>query len=395
MWHWEQGRMAYFQYDALRAISRLAVSDDLRQTGRDVFRGETGLEFPPHDASYAPWRNYARIFKLCLVVSDVDGEAMPTDVAKILAQPGKVTCDEYIHFLALTTTHPSPALKNWNTTGAIKYPLAFSLKYILAKTIVCGTSEVNIDEIIGAFCVTGFDGTEDDTCFINIVQNNQNYVNAAQQLSPYVRRQSRESIKFLCQISYLHSRRSNVICALDAQDANDVFGEIEPIPGDHLPDGDQEIQRLAAYFQDGSSLDIFDYPATTQSIELEGGFVEGGKVKKSHMVIERNSRLRDLYFRERRTTLCDACQIDTHSKYPWTPRVLDVHHILPLSSGTRVESRSGTVLDDLIAICPTCHRAIHRYYDTHLKNANQLDFADKNEAQRLYQEAKSQIIVRR
>ena len=395
MWHWEQGRLAYFQHDALRAIARLAVSGDLRQTNREVFRSETGLEFPPHDASYAPWRNYSRIFKLCLVVSEVDGQAMPTDIAKILAQPGMVTCDEYIHFLVLTTTHPSPAFKNWNTTGAIKYPLAFSLKYILAKTAIYGPGDVNIDEIIGAFCVTGFDGTEDDTDFIRVVKNNQNYVDAARQLAHNVHRQARESIKFLCQISYLHSRRSNVVCALAAQDAMVIFEEIEPVLGDRVPDGNQEIQRLAAYFRDGTSLDIFDYPATTQPIEIEGGFLEGGKVKKSHIVRERNSQLRNLYFRERKTSLCDACQIDTRIKYPWTQGVLDVHHILPLSSGTRVESKTGTILDDLIAICPTCHRAIHRYYDAHLRNANQLDFADKNEAQRLYQEAKAQIIKRR
>lgn len=395
MWHWEQGRMAYFQYDALRAIAGLAVSNDLRKTESELFRNETGLEFLPNDDSYAPWRNYARIFKLGLIVSEIDGQAMPTDVARVLAQPGATTCDEYVHFLASITTHPSPALSNWDSTGPVTYPLAFSLKYILAKTAIEDVCEINIDEIIGAFYINQSDGTEDDAEFISIVNNNQAYVNAVKQLSHYVHRQARESIKFLCQISYLHSRGSKIVCALSAQDAEDVFSAIEPIQGERLPDGNLEIQRLAKYFRDGSSLDIFDYPSTTQSIELEGGFVEGSKVKRSHIVIERNSRLRDLYFRERKTAMCDACRVDTHSKYPWTPRVLDVHHILPLSSGTRVESRSGTILDDLIAICPTCHRAVHRYYDAHLKRTRQLDFTDKGEASRLYQEAKSKIAVGR
>ena len=71
--------------------------------------------------------------------------------------------------------------------------------------------------------------------------------------------------------------------------------------------------------------------------------------------------------------------------------VLDLHHALPLSSGTRVASQNGTLLDDLIAICPTCHRAVHRYYDKHLRKANRQDFTDRAEATKVYEDAKARI----
>ena len=82
---------------------------------------------------------------------------------------------------------------------------------------------------------------------------------------------------------------------------------------------------------------------------------------------------------------------NTSKKYPWVNRVLDLHHILPLSSGTRVDSRTGTMLEDLSPICPTCHRAIHRYYDDYLKSNNKKDFDNKDEAQEIYFQAKDNI----
>ena len=84
--------------------------------------------------------------------------------------------------------------------------------------------------------------------------------------------------------------------------------------------------------------------------------------------------------------------MDTSKKYPWVNRILDLHHILPLSSGTRVDSRVGTILDDMVPICPTCHRAIHRYYDDYLKTNSKSDFDNKDEAHEIYVQAKQGIV---
>ena len=134
MWNWEQGRLHYFQYDDLRTVSRFAVSNDLRNTPAQLIRSETGLDFPP--VGYTPWRNYARVYKLCLLASEIDDRVVPTDVARILAMDGAVTCDEYVHFIVEATTDPSPALSNWSHVGRIRHPLCFALKYILAKIAV-------------------------------------------------------------------------------------------------------------------------------------------------------------------------------------------------------------------------------------------------------------------
>ena len=390
MWGWEQGRMAYFQYDVLRAVSQFALDHDLRNTAPEIIRNNTGLEFPPRD--YTPWRNYARSFKLCLIVSEEDDRAVPTDVAAILARPGAVTCDEYLHFLAEATTDPSPALSNWNNRGLLRHPLCFSLKYILAKIAVLGDHATTINEIVGAYVESAFDGDEDETDVVNLLHNQSNYVSTARQLSQDRLRQSRESIKFLCQISYLHSTGSQVIGSLSQVDAADIFRDITPIQGPHSLDGNEEIRRIARLFRDGSTHDFFDYQTTTISNELDSGFAEGSKVKKSHMVIERNSQLRTRYFRSNPTAVCDACRMNTHKQYPWTDKVLDVHHVLPLSSGTRVDSKSGTLLEDLIAVCPTCHRAIHRYYEDYLRRERKRDFSGRAESVLVYRSARDEIV---
>ena len=231
MWRWDQGRMAYFQYDVLRTISEFVTNHDLRNSQPAVIRAETGLTFPPQ--AYAPWRNYARILKLCLIVSEEGYRAIPTDIAAILSQTGTVTCDEYLHFLAQATTDPSPALSNWDNQGRIRHPLCFTLKYILARVAILGQHETSIDQIIGAYIESDFDGDEDENDFAGLVGANSNHVDVTHQLSQNRRRQSRESIKFLSQISYLYTTRDSVIVALSREDAVQIFQAITPVQGPH------------------------------------------------------------------------------------------------------------------------------------------------------------------
>ena len=391
MWNWDQGRLHYFQYDELRTVARFAVANDLRNESARFVRRETGLDFLPDD--YSPWRNYARVYKLCLIASEIDDVAVPTDVAKILAIDGAVTCDEYVHFLVEATTSPSPALSTWSHNARIRHPLCFSLKYILAKIAVYKNPFSTINEIIGAYVSSDFSGGEAVNDYVALLDSGEDYESA---VAPYRRsarlRQARESIKFICQLSYLHTYRSRIIATLSQSDAADIFEAVAPLGGTPLPDGDDEIQRLAAHFKDGSIHDFFDYPSTTTSEVSHSGFVEGNKVKRSHIVIERNSRLRNLFYRTQPTATCHACETDTHAKYPWTERVLDIHHILPLSSGTRVDARAGTLLEDLIAICPTCHRSVHAFYDQYLRNVQKEDFSDKGESFRIYEKARRSIV---
>jgi len=388
MWKWDQGRMEYFQYDTLRTIAEFVLKYDLKNSDPDFIREQTGLAFAA-PATHSPWRNYSRIFKLCLIVSESNGVAVPTDIARILARTGTVTCDEYLHFLVEATTSPSPALSEWTTNLPIRHPLCFSLKYILAKAAGLNENITPINEVIGAYFQSGFSGDEDDTSFLNLMSERENYSGAVTQFDI---RQARESLKFISQISYLHCDSGNIIASLNQEDAFEIFHAISPISGPREENKDLEIQRLATLFRDGSEHTFFDYNNTIISDVLESGFTEGSKVKKTHIVIERNSKLRDQFFKRSPTAICDACELDTHKKYPWVNRILDLHHVLPLSSGTRVDSRRGTMLDDLVPICPTCHRAVHRFYESHLKNEQRKDFLNQTEAKFVYTQAKETIV---
>lgn len=383
--------MEYFQYDVLRKIACFVATHEWTRDDSTLIRHETGLEFsaPP---THPPWRNYMRVFKLCLLVSEREGRAIPTPVALILAQPGAVTCDEYMHFLVQATTDPSPALSGWDnlpTTGFVRHPLCFSLKYLLAKSACLNNSVTSINEIIGAYIHSNFTGGEDATAFLNLMLTSAHYEEIATSHNP---RQARESIKFLAQISYLHNVGQNIIVSLNQEDAREIFEAICPISGHRDTDGNDEIQRLATLFKDGSEYDFFNYGSSVISDVIESGFVEGNKVEKTHVVIERNLRLRNMFFEKNPTSVCDACFQDTQKKYPWVKRLLDIHHILPLSSGTRVDSKRGTLLEDLVPICPTCHRAVHRFYDKYLKRIGRPDFTNEQEAQTVYGDAKSSII---
>lgn len=383
--------MQYFQYDTLRTMANFIVNNDFKNSNPEFIRQVTHLPFSA-PITHSPWRNYSRIYKLCLLVSESQGIAIPTDIARILSQPGAVTCDEYVHFLVEATTDPSPALSDWADADSAmerRNPLCFSLKYILAK--VAGFNEyiTPINEIIGAYIYSGFNGDESDTEFLSLMAKRDQYPDLVRNRDL---RQARESIKFLSQISYLHNTASDIVVSLSKEDAHEIFHSLNPISGPHEIDGNLEIQRLASFFRDGTEHDFFGYKGTVVSDVLESGFVEGSKVKKTHVIIERNAKLRNLYFDKFPSPICDSCQIDTNKKYPWVSRVLDLHHILPLSSGTRVDSRAGTILDDMAPICPTCHRAVHRYYDDYLKKNSKSDFENKREAHEIYFQAKQGIV---
>lgn len=382
--------MQYFQYDVLRTVANFVVKYDLKNSDPLFIRQTTELNFSA-PKTHSPWRNYSRIFKLCLLVSESEGIAVPTDVARILSQPGATTCDEFIHFLVEATTDPSPALSEWTAleSNPIRSPLCFSLKYLLAKVVVLNEFITPINEIIGAYIYSGFSGDESDTDFLDLLRKRNQYpdVNRYGDL-----RQARESIKFISQISYLYNVASNIVVSLNQEDAHDIFHTINPVSGSRNSNGDMEIQRLASFFKDGTEHNFFDYKGTVLSDILESGFYEGSKVKKTHIIIERNAKLRNMYFEKFPSSICNSCQMDTKEKYPWVNRILDLHHILPLSSGTRVDSRQGTMLQDLVPICPTCHRAIHCYYDNYLRENDKKDFNNKNEAQEIFFQAKQSIV---
>ncbi|WP_323764668.1 MrcB family domain-containing protein [Marinovum sp.] len=78
--------------------------------------------------------------------------------------------------------------------------------------------------------------------------------------------------------------------------------------------------------------------------------------------IERSPKVRKAVL-ERRTPVCEGCDLDPFVDYAYNGPILkvplDVHHIAPLRSLSEGESRRYKVPDDFLVLCPTCHRVIH------------------------------------
>lgn len=384
MWHWDQGRLDYFQFDALRKIAKFATTADIKAALNADLVAAVGLPFSPNSPGYErPWRNYQRVFKLSLLAFDDGGIGRPTALAKLLSDDGKVTSDEYFHFLAEATTDPSPALQGWDATAALRYPLLFSLKYALARAAV-GEQATSLDQIIDAYAGSGFIGDEDQTAFLGIIDSAYPVVTNKRQAIESLRR-------VLAQISYLTSDGDTLTVSLDKSDAHDIFDQLDPVGGPREEDGNQEIARLAALFPSATADLHLDYSNTVVSDAVEAGFAEGNRVERTHLKIERNSKLREAFFAAYPSAKCHFCEKDTAEEYPWVERVLDIHHVLPLCSGTRT-TKDGTALGDLVANCPSCHRAVHRYYGQWLKAQGKKDFSDAAEARAVYEEAKEKYV---
>jgi 5-methylcytosine-specific restriction endonuclease McrA len=103
------------------------------------------------------------------------------------------------------------------------------------------------------------------------------------------------------------------------------------------------------------------------SRDEDSAYLEGERRRKMrwHTWCERNPKLVIDYKNLRKgTTACDACGEDMAKKYQID--LLEVHHIVPLSSENRPKI---TKLSDLALLCPSCHRAIHKIM---ARNDNQI-----------------------
>lgn len=388
MWRWDQGRLAYFQFDALRAIASFAINNDMSSADSATLEAATGLPFA--SPYLLPWRNYARIVKEMLLVSHDGGRAVPTAVARRLAGVGQATADEYFHFIAQVTTDPSPAFEGYDSTVAARYPLLFALRYILTKASTQPRGIVSFNEVIGAYHRSEFVGDEDQAQFLGLLGQEAEFESVTAGL-PDTKRQARESLKVIAQISYLQTERTTIEASLAQEDALDAFEDLTPIgQTGRLADPDQELQRRAAFFKGGSTLTFLDFPHTVVTDLAQAGFGEGSRIERTHLVVERNSRLRKAYFDRFQPKRCDMCRMDTKATYRRQNTILDLHHKLPLSSGTRVEAK-GTILADLVPLCPTCHRAVHGFYGAWLRGKGVTDFANAAEANAVYDSARAQF----
>lgn len=185
-------------------MAKAATEMDLKQASQGQINEATELPFyPANNPSYKPWRNYSRIFKLMRLVSEQGTGAIASPVAEVLAADGAVTSDEFIHYIACSHTDPSPALdpSEWQNAKELRWPLLFSIKYLLAVRAIDPDRVCEINEIMAAYGSCNLTGDEGQDAFAELISSSTR-INLSSQPTAAVR-QGRESLKFLSQLSYL------------------------------------------------------------------------------------------------------------------------------------------------------------------------------------------------
>ena len=108
-----------------------------------------------------------------------------------------------------------------------------------------------------------------------------------------------------------------------------------------------------------TSLDGDDPFETVVEEEDENGRAEGKARKYYTTTYERIPKYREAAIRENKGYTCKCCGFDFVKKYGEVGKnFIEVHHVVPLAS--RTERIVPDVKNDLVCLCPNCHRMIHR-----------------------------------
>ncbi len=383
-WRWDQGRLEYFMFDNMKTIAISLNSMDginISQTGidplRPVLTADTGLPFAPNN--YTVWRNYARVFGCSLLATRAGNNLIVTDLCKKIAEHTIREADEYLSVLVQNFRYPSPVFESYSANEAVVFPFLAVLKYLASVSESNPYPRISVDEVFSNLVGNNCTGLEDTFWYAKLPSTG--HVPIGDQ-----KRQVREMLVVLSQFSFLKWFGGHLYFDRSFDLANYLVG-LTPLV--HNPNAD----RLSEFMLLGS-LEGNKTPAVliTESFEvpLDIVFTEGKRSRVTHLKIERSPLLRKIFFERHPKIQCNMCELIPKEKYPWTENILEIHHLLPLSSGVAV-SLTGTSLEDIVSLCPNCHRSVHIYYKTWLDGHMANDFSNKQEAKGIYLEAKKAI----
>lgn len=351
----------------------------------DLFRQtlvtETGMPFLPDH--YTIKRNYSRVFQCSFLAKFIGNQLVTTDICRDLANAdGKIkSADDYLFNYVSKFRFPFPAFDNYNATEQRVYPFCAILKFLLAQRELCIEAKLSLDDIfnyiIGNNC-TGFEEVEHYKTLIPVTCAH----------TDTERRQLREMVIFISQLSVLKVYDGFLYLDQISDNAkNEILSNFLK-PENRLAKADRTEEFLAmTSFSNKIIVPTFEV-FTTEPSDLE--FIEGNRKRIEHFRVERSVLLRKYYKQINPHPVCCACGADMGKRYPWTEYMLDIHHLLPLSSAVAISS-SGTSLADIVGLCPSCHRAVHMYYRKWLKANEQADFKSKQEAHDVYVQATREI----
>ena len=391
VWRFDQGRLEYFQLDEVKRLAKglLALDGCAQPRGedadivREVLSSVSDKPFSPHD--YYVWRNYGRVFETLLLVTVKNKIILSTDLCKRLAEDESFDPDDYLSHFARNFYYSSPIFEEYNPNGNQVFPAIAIIKFLFSEYLTKEKAYISIQEI--AYYLIGNNVTgEEDLLFYGNLDPGPDFSTRD------TLRQVRELVKFISQFSFLKWQAPYLW--LERKSRHDIL-EIEQLlkPAKNIRKADpaEELLQMGGGRIESSvgSLTI----AEMNSSEEE--FTEGKKIRVTHLRTERSARLKSVYFRTAsQPTVCRMCNTDTVAKYPWTDHVIELHHLLPLSSPVRVESLK-TSLSDLVGLCPSCHRATHRYYSIWFKSQGVNDFGSHAQAKMVYEEVKMKVVINR
>lgn len=399
-WRWDQGRILYFQFDVLKVIARVLI----KYAGKNINDNQialnlkrdlitsSGLPFLPEN--YKVNRNYSRVFQCALLATTKGrgGELLVSDICKELAGDNTIfeSADDYLFEVINRFRFPFPAFQEYQNLETSIYPFCAILKFLIAKKIKGEEASLTISEIgkyiIGNQCT----GMEDIDYYKKLQPSSY-------ELTGDNMRQVREMVVFIGQLSFLKIFDKKIFLdILGEDDAKVLLTQlIKPIPNTRFEDKVEEFISITSIKQ---SIIIPGHVSvvSTSRISLPNTdisdieFVEGRRKRVHHLRIERSPMLRRIYIQLHPEPICDACKCNIKERYPWTDYMLDLHHLLPLSSVVRT-LETGTSLSDMVGLCPSCHRAVHSYYSKWLKENSVEDFRNRKEAMDVYLNAIKEI----
>lgn len=388
-WNFDQGRLDYFQFDELKKIAcALAQMDGMKQpvrrgtdTVRKILKGYSDLPFSA-PSNYFVWRNYGRVFECQLLATANKGHILATDLCKkIASDPDSIDPDDYFSHFARNFYYSSPIFSGYSTTGQQAFPVVAIIKFLISQKLQ-GKSYITIDEIISHLISNSVTGLESIAFYSKLAKNTPTKAVNTRQL--------RELVIFISQFSFLKWDNPKLYIEIESKDELlAIENSLKPVL--NLRNGDAALEILAMGSGFGSN--TLGNITLNQISSTEEEFTEGSKIRVTHLRTERSSKLKALYFKHTsQPEVCRSCSADTARRYPWASHVIELHHLLPLSSPVRVE-KGTTSLKDLVGLCPSCHRATHLYYSTWFKKRGVKDFSSYTEAVGVFHQAKSQIVL--
>lgn len=390
-WRWDQGRLSYFQYENLKVIAHCLVRLEgvvINQKDIDPLRAAlesgTGLPFAPK--SYSIWRNYKRVFECSFLATNINDRLYVTDFCKRLASDNtkKIDVDEFLSLFIPRFRFPFAAFNDYKKSEQLIYPFCAVLKFLISNSLSGKQAAISLEDVFAFIIGNNCTGLEPIEHYAGLKKTN--YKPDGDE-----NRQVREMLIFISQMSILKWYAGSLFLDISPKDYEDYNGFqhlTNPFFKEPKQIREEEYLSMTALTDEP----VYKFELQSREAPADDIFMEGKRTRVTHIKIERSPLLRKLFFEKYPETVCDMCVCETKQRYPWTDNLLEVHHILPLSSTLSITGE-GTSLTDVVGLCPNCHKSVHTYYKNWLNKYKLDDFRNCVEAKEIYHQAKTSIVL--